>query len=57
MFQYELQKVYAAELLRRAEAERLAGRALRARRAARRSGRNDTQGAVRSLRDRFVHAA
>ncbi|WP_328319785.1 hypothetical protein [Streptomyces sp. NBC_00388] len=57
MIQQELQKAHAAELVRRAEADRLAGQALKARRAARRSGRHDTQGTVRALRDRFVHAA
>ncbi|WP_406070761.1 hypothetical protein OG372_26495 [Streptomyces sp. NBC_01020] len=57
MIQYELQKAHAAELTRRAEAERLAGQAREARRAARRSGRHDTQRTVRSLRDLFVHAA
>ncbi|WP_327295087.1 MULTISPECIES: hypothetical protein [unclassified Streptomyces] len=57
MIQQDLQKAYAAELTRRAEAGRLAGQALKARRAARRSGRHDTQRTVRSLRDRFVRAA
>ncbi|WP_328331738.1 MULTISPECIES: hypothetical protein [unclassified Streptomyces] len=57
MLQQELQKAYAAELTRRSEAERLAGQALKGRRAARRSGRHDTQRTVRSFRDRFVRAA
>ncbi|MET9530257.1 MULTISPECIES: hypothetical protein [unclassified Streptomyces] len=57
MMQQELQEAYAAELTRRVEAVRLARQALKTRRVARRSGRHDTQGAVRSLRDRFVHAA
>ncbi|WP_371790649.1 hypothetical protein OG285_08595 [Streptomyces sp. NBC_01471] len=57
VMQQELQEAYAAELTRRAEAVRLARQALKTRRVARRSGRHDTQGAVRSLRDRFVHAA
>ncbi|WP_203599079.1 hypothetical protein [Streptomyces sp. SID10853] len=57
MIQLDLQKAHAAELARRAEAGRLVGQARRVRRAARRSGRHDTRGAVRSLRDRFVRAA
>ncbi|MFE2373507.1 hypothetical protein [Streptomyces sp. NPDC059398] len=57
MIQQDLQKAHAADLTRRAEAGRLAAQALKARRAARRSGRDDTEGKVRALRDLFAHAA
>lgn len=57
----ELHQVKAAEMLRRAERERLAGEARRARRAARRTARDavhkEAEGSVRTDRDRFVHAA
>ncbi|MFB6989173.1 hypothetical protein ACFC0C_09865 [Streptomyces sp. NPDC056178] len=61
MYTLELHQVKAAELLRRAERERLAGEARRARRAARRTARDavhkETEGPVSTDRDRFVHAA
>ncbi|MGW0547830.1 hypothetical protein [Streptomyces altiplanensis] len=61
MFQHELQQQYAAELMRRAAAERLVHQAAKARRAARRAGRasgeNTPEGPVSSLRNRFARAA
>ncbi|MEW1887508.1 hypothetical protein ACGFR6_18895 [Streptomyces sp. NPDC048567] len=63
MFEYELHKVMHAELLRRADLQRLAGEATRARRvtrrAARRTARQEAEGPVSTggVRDRFTHAA
>ncbi|MEU2021198.1 hypothetical protein ABZ565_03285 [Streptomyces sp. NPDC016469] len=63
MFEYELHKVMHAELLRRADLQRLAGEATRARRtsrrAARRIARQEAEGPVSTggVRDRFTHAA
>ncbi|MGW1867392.1 hypothetical protein ACWCPS_17715 [Streptomyces mauvecolor] len=58
MFEYEMHKVHEAELLRRADQERLAGRARRAgRRFGRRDGDNGPEGRVSSPRNRFVRAA
>ncbi|MET8125214.1 hypothetical protein ABZV67_12260 [Streptomyces sp. NPDC005065] len=60
MYTYELHKIHEAELLRRAELERVvrqARRARRARRAARRSGRQEDEGVVSTFRNRFVRAA
>ncbi|MGR8008087.1 hypothetical protein [Streptomyces hypolithicus] len=65
MFELEIQKQHAAELIRRADAERLARQAVTARRAARRaarhggrhSGGNTPEGPVSSLRSRFTRAA
>ncbi|MER8085357.1 hypothetical protein ACFVZR_14760 [Streptomyces sp. NPDC058316] len=61
MYTLELHQVKAAELLRRAERERLAGEARRARRAARRTARDavrkEAERPVSTDRDRFVHAA
>ncbi|MGQ4490600.1 hypothetical protein LRE75_12435 [Streptomyces sp. 372A] len=58
MFEYELHKAMHAERLRRADLQRLAGEATRARRARRtlrkESGRTVSTGGVR---DRFTHAA
>lgn len=61
MFEHEIQKQYAAELIRLAANERLARQAAKAHRAARRtareSGRNASEGPVSSLRSRFARAA
>ncbi|WP_406384185.1 hypothetical protein [Streptomyces sp. NBC_01618] len=62
MYPLELHKMYATELHRRAEQERLAREILRARRAARRVARRDSvikeaEGPASTDRDRFVHAA
>jgi hypothetical protein len=61
MFEHEIQKLRTAELLRKAENDRLVTQILRARRdarrAARRTGRNGTEGRVSALRSRFVRAA
>ncbi|MGC5397366.1 hypothetical protein ACPXCP_16675 [Streptomyces sp. DT20] len=59
MYEYELQKIMQAELIRRADAERLAREARRAGRAARGSGRKERERTVSadSDRQRFVHAA
>lgn len=57
MYDYELHQVNAAELIRRADAQRTVRQALLARRAARRSGREDPEGRVSTDRDRFAHAA
>ncbi|MEU2093770.1 hypothetical protein ACH475_10040 [Streptomyces globisporus] len=46
MYEYEIYRSTSAELIRRADAEREIGRARRARRAARRSGRQDPEGKV-----------
>ncbi|GAA2931047.1 hypothetical protein [Streptomyces enissocaesilis] len=57
MFQHEIQQQHAAELMRRAAAERLVQQAAKARRAARASGKNAPEGPVSSLRSRFARAA
>ncbi|MBK3528553.1 hypothetical protein ACF1BK_17965 [Streptomyces globisporus] len=58
MYEYEIYRSTSAELIRRADAEREIGRARRARRAARRSGRQDPEGKVRQGdRSRFAPAA
>lgn len=57
MFAYELHQVNAAELMRRAEAQRTVRQAVLARRAARRSVRHDTEGRVSAERSRFGRAA
>ncbi len=64
MFEYELQQLRSAELIREADNYRLAREALRGRRAARReggrSGRDDSEGRVHSRRHRrprFARAA
>ncbi|MEV5606010.1 hypothetical protein AB0L33_31695 [Streptomyces sp. NPDC052299] len=58
MFAYELHKVMHAELLRRADLQRLAGEATRARRA-RRTPRKESGRTVSTsgVRDRFTPAA
>ncbi|MER0448455.1 hypothetical protein ABR738_28510 [Streptomyces sp. Edi4] len=58
MFDYETYKTHEAELLRRADHERLVGQARRAgRRRAARRGDNGPKGPVSPPRDRFVRAA
>jgi hypothetical protein len=57
MFEYELHKINAAELIRRAEVQRTVRQAVLARRVARRSGRNDTEGRVSADPKRFQRAA
>ena len=58
MFDYEMHKVHEAELLRRADQERLVDQARRAgRRFGRRNGGNRPEGRVSSPRNRFVRAA
>ncbi|MFI6704634.1 hypothetical protein ACIBJC_37860 [Streptomyces sp. NPDC050509] len=57
MFEYELQKIHAAELIRRAEHQRLVREAGAARRRARRTAGNAPEGRVRQLRGRFDRAA
>ncbi|MCX4864264.1 hypothetical protein OHU11_14050 [Streptomyces sp. NBC_00257] len=57
MYAYRLHELHAAELRRRAEQDRLVREALRARRAARRSGQKEAEGPVSTDRKRFVHAA
>ncbi|WP_179500062.1 hypothetical protein [Streptomyces sp. WZ.A104] len=57
MYEYELYRSASAELIRRADAEREIGRARRALRAARRTGRGDPEGKVVEERTRFVRAA
>ncbi|MEU6015330.1 hypothetical protein ABZ826_15130 [Streptomyces sp. NPDC047515] len=61
MYALQLHQVREAELLRRAERERLVGEARRVRRAARRAARHavrkEAEGPVSTDRDGFVHAA
>ncbi|MCX5385846.1 hypothetical protein [Streptomyces sp. NBC_00083] len=58
MYDYEIYKTRQADLLRRADQERLARQVRRdARRAARHSGGNGTEGQVSSVRNRFARAA
>ncbi|MEN8650738.1 hypothetical protein ABCR94_08915 [Streptomyces sp. 21So2-11] len=61
MFEYEIQKINQAELIRQADRARLARQAVDARRAARRAGRrsakNAPEGPVYSLRSLFDRAA
>ncbi|MFG2597469.1 hypothetical protein [Streptomyces sp. NPDC048462] len=59
MYEFELHKVMQAELIRRADAERLAREARRADRAARSSARKERERTVSadSDRQRFAHAA
>lgn len=59
MYEYELQKIMQAELIRRAAAERLAREARRAGRAARSSARKERERTVSADRERqrFAHAA
>lgn len=59
MYELELHKIMAAELVRRADNERLVREARRARKAARGSARQERGRAVSadSDRERFAHAA
>ena len=57
MFEYELHNMHHAELVRQAAAHRLSREAVKAARAARRSGKNGAEGRVSSERRRFVRAA
>ncbi|MEU7019834.1 hypothetical protein ABZ990_04150 [Streptomyces sp. NPDC046203] len=61
MFTYELHRAQHAELVRQADTRRLAREAARATRSAaragRRSGRQETEGRVSTLADRFARAA
>lgn len=62
MYELELHKIMAAELVRRADNERLVREARRARKAARASARQERQERERTVsadsgRERFVHAA
>ena len=61
MYEYEIQQLRAAELIRRADQARLAREAVRARRAARRDARHDAAPAEshtsRLRRHRFARAA
>lgn len=57
MYDYEIYRSNAAELIRRADAEREVRVARLARKEAARQGRGDAEGQVSPGRDRFVHAA
>ncbi|MFJ8886803.1 hypothetical protein ACIRJR_25825 [Streptomyces sp. NPDC102402] len=57
MFEYELHRIASAELIRLAEERRTVRQAVLARRAARRAGRDDTEGQVGENRSWFVRAA
>ncbi|MFE2843699.1 hypothetical protein ACFXKS_09120 [Streptomyces scopuliridis] len=57
MFEYELQKINAAELIRRADQQRLVREVRTARRQARRAAKEDREGRVNTPHDRFTPAA
>ncbi|MEU9063658.1 hypothetical protein AB0D13_33575 [Streptomyces sp. NPDC048430] len=57
MYEYETHQLAVAELIRRAEEQRTVRQAVLARRAARRSGQDDTEGRVGRNRNWFVRAA
>ncbi|MFJ8747953.1 hypothetical protein ACIREO_01200 [Streptomyces sp. NPDC102441] len=57
MYEYELHQLAVAELIRRADEQRTVRQAVLARRAARRTGRDDTGGRVGKNRSWFVRAA
>ncbi|MGW2510449.1 hypothetical protein ACWC0A_13615 [Streptomyces scopuliridis] len=57
MFEYELQKINAAELIRRADHQRLVREVRTARRQARRAAKEDREGRVNAPHDRFAPAA
>ncbi|MFC8669121.1 hypothetical protein [Streptomyces sp. NPDC057199] len=61
MFEYELQQIRTAEMIREADNYRLVREAVRSRRAARReaarSGHDDTEGRVHSRRHRTPRSA
>ncbi|MFI2347327.1 hypothetical protein ACH492_09745 [Streptomyces sp. NPDC019443] len=56
MFEYEMQQLRQAELIREADTERLVRQVRKARRAARRAAK-DAEGRVSPDRDRFTRAA
>ncbi|MFI1394774.1 hypothetical protein [Streptomyces sp. NPDC020681] len=57
MFEYEIAHLRQAELIREAEHERLVRQARKARRAARRSAKDDAEGQVRRRGGHFARAA
>ncbi|MFD5870119.1 hypothetical protein [Streptomyces sp. NPDC060322] len=57
MYEYEIHQLAVAELIRRAEEQRTVRQAVRDRRAARRAGRDDTEGQAGKNRNWFVRAA
>lgn len=57
MFEYELQKINAAELIRKADHERLVREIRTARRKARRAAKEAREGRVNAPHDRFARAA
>lgn len=57
MFEYEMHQMRAAELIRRADNERLVRQARKARQEAARDAGNEGEGRVESHRGRFVSAA
>ncbi|MFC9647777.1 MULTISPECIES: hypothetical protein [unclassified Streptomyces] len=57
MFEYELQKINEAELIRRAERQRLVREVRTARRQARRAAKDAREGRVNTSHDRFTRAA
>ena len=57
MFEYEMQKMRRDDLIREAEADRLARQVRKARRAAARSATHDGKGPVRTHRGWFTRAA
>ncbi|MFE4370634.1 hypothetical protein ACFRMN_20785 [Streptomyces sp. NPDC056835] len=57
MFEYELHKINAAELIRRADQRRLVREIRTARRQARRASKQAREGRVTTPHDRFTRAA
>ncbi|MEV0094048.1 hypothetical protein [Streptomyces sp. NPDC050738] len=57
MFEYEIQKLQQADLIAKADHQRLVNEFRKARRDARRSGKHGTEGRVSTLRSRFARAA
>ncbi|MFC8080266.1 hypothetical protein ACFUN8_32595 [Streptomyces sp. NPDC057307] len=57
MFEYEMHQMRAAELIREADSRRLIRTVRKARKEAARNARNEGEGRVESLRNRFVSAA
>ncbi|GGT49263.1 hypothetical protein [Streptomyces purpureus] len=57
MFEYELHRINQAELIARADAERLAGQFRKARRAQRRSAKHEAEGRVSRSPSAFTRAA
>jgi hypothetical protein len=56
MYEYEISQIRSAELIRKAEHERLAREAVRGRRAARREARRATEEESHSLRSRRLRS-